>query len=472
MSHSILTNTAISAGGRTLNIVLGILVTAIVTRWLGPATFGYYVLLLALGSIVQLLADGGLYLTLTRTIAEQPSKKNEIISNIISLRAILLFCAFLLGGVAVAVMPGLAGMLPVYIILAIGLIAQSLSQLLMGIYQNEQNMWGATGGDLAGRLLQIFIIFILGSAAGLSGVSLAFMLGAAATFLLHNLFLPRQIKWRVKFNYSNWRELVAVSWPIGFLLLVNAVYFRIDTLILSFFNSATEVGWYGLAYRIIESMLFFPAMLGGLLLPRISEFLLVDKNKARQLIEEGLKLLALTGALAVILIIIAAPEIINLVAGPLYFAAAPWLKILSAALFIMFLGNLFGFALMALKKQLALLKLYLTLMIVNLLLNLIFIPFYGAAAAAWTTVATEAIATIGAFIMLNRALSLKFPVIYLLKVLCALAVTIIMVDRLFFTSHIIIQVVLAVAGYVGITSALGLMSAKSLYLLRLHHGKN
>ena len=57
--QSILANTAIATTGRAVNVVLGVVATAVISRLLGPANYGAYVLLFSFGVIIQLAADLG-----------------------------------------------------------------------------------------------------------------------------------------------------------------------------------------------------------------------------------------------------------------------------------------------------------------------------------------------------------------------------------------------------------------------------
>ena len=377
-----------------LNVALGVVVVALLTRLLGAASYGSYALLISLGTIVQLFADGGLYLTLTRQLAEAPKRQTALLSHTMSLRLALLVVAFTIGLALTLVIPSLHSLTAAFVLVALGLVAQSMSQLLMGVFQQAQSIWPATVGDLLGRGAQLAAIGALAATAvTLEGMALTFAVGAGVALFAHQLLLPTARRWRLTAHWPTWKELAAVSWPLGALLLLSAIYFRIDTVILSLYWDAARVGYYGLAYRIIESALFFPAMLGGLLLPRLSEALAKNQRaRAGRLVSEGL-----TVALGVALVGVAlaagfAQEIIQVVSGADFAPAAPLLMLLAPALLILFAGNIFGFTLVALKKQVALLKLYAGLVVLNLILNLLFIPQYGATAAALTTLITEGLA--------------------------------------------------------------------------------
>lgn len=410
MPQSIITNTTIASGGRAINIALGIITTALITRLLGPDQFGFYILLLSLGAIIQLSADFGLYLTLTRTIAEQPTEENKIFSQIISLRLTLLLIVFLIGALITFLIPALKHLTVAFIVMSIGLSLQSLSQLFMGLYQYYQTVWRATIGDVVGRLIQIAgIIAVSFYAATINTMIAVFTISTLAAYLIHWQLAPSK-KWRLVVDWPAWKSLINISWPLGAMLFINAIYFRSDTLILSIFQPSREVGWYGAAYRIIESALFFPAMFGGLLLPRVSEALANNRiHKAGQYIKEGLLLLLVATTYCFIIIQLFNRDIILLIAGASFAPAAPLLKILGLALVVMFFGNLFGFTLVAMKRQMLLLKLYLGLAGFNVLANLILIPVYGTEAAAWTTVITELIAATYAAYQVNKVIKLAIP---------------------------------------------------------------
>ena len=378
-----------------LTVALGVVIVGFMTRLLGAASYGAYTLLISFGTIVQLVADGGLYLTLTRQLAEEPRQQTALISNVLSLRLALLVVVFTVGLMLTLVIPSLSGLTSAFLLIALGLSAQSLSQLFMGVFQQAQLMWPATLGDIIGRLVQLGTIGLVALATvTLSGMALAFALGAIAALVVHQLLLPQWAqRWRLAAAWPAWRALLATSWPLGALLLLSVIYFRVDTIILSLYRDTSEVGYYGLAYRIIESALFFPAMLGGLLLPRLSEQLAAGtKQRAAQLLGEGVTLSLAVAAAGCIVALVFSEQLVALLSGSDFVPAAPLLRLLAPALLILFAGNIFGFALVALKQQLALLKLYAALVIVNIGLNLLFIPHYGAPAAAVTTLITEGLA--------------------------------------------------------------------------------
>lgn len=402
--HSIVSNTAIAASGRLITTTLGLVAIFLITRSLGLEKFGLYTVILAFGSILSVATDAGLYLTLTQKIATHPTEEQSYLNTAIWLRLFFFLIIFGVGWLLATLLPTLNIAPTLFVIAAIGFFMQLLSQLLLGFFQKYRTVWRATAGDIVGRVFQIIIVVLLIKQYQLSAAILAFTIGAAATFATHYFLAPVRRLMTGRLHWPIARTMLLATWPLGLMLLTNVIYFRIDTLILSFFHPSEVVGRYGLAYRIIESGLFFPAMFGGLLLPRLAE----AKHQASQWLAEGIHLLSLVAGLALLLLISFAHPLTRLF-GVEYSAAAPLLQILSVAFVAMLFGNLFGYTLVAFQQGRALLKLYIGLVILNGTLNIIFIPQYGAAAAAWTTVLTELASMAIAARLIQKHVPLTFP---------------------------------------------------------------
>lgn len=458
MPASIVSNTVIATAGRSINVVLGLLVVKLVTGFLGPSGYGAYALLLSFGTILQLVADGGLYLQLTRSIAQAPHRESELTSHILSLRIVLLCVVFVIGAGTLAALPTGTSLTRPFIIIALGLSFQSVSQLFMGIFQYHQVVWRATIGDLIGRLGQIISVIYFGlSGAAVSGMVAAFTVGSGLAWLTHQLALPVR-RPRLAASWPAWKELLHSSWPLGALLLLNAIYFRIDTVVLSFWRTPAEVGWYSLAYRVIESALFFPAMFGGLLLPRLTEAATGGhQSRLRQYLTQSLGLQLVVVGFIIITLLMRAEAIIYFIADASFSPAAPILQLLSVALGIMFFGNIFGFTMIALHKQNSLLKIYGVLAVANTIGNILTVPRWGMTAAAVTTIITEAIATICAGWIIWRDIPYRLPVRSMSGTLAAACIAGTIYILLPVQWPLLTQVALAAAGY-----SAGILAARSI----------
>lgn len=460
MPQSIATNTLVAIAGRAIQVALGFALIAALTRLLGESAFGQYSALLAYGSLLLIGADLGLYLTLTRLVGQNSANPAALLSDVTWIRLFGLIVAFALGSLLLPAVPILRDAIGVFWIAAAGFAAQSLSQLLMGVFQARSVVWRASIGDLAGRLVQLAVVISVPYVATslvhevpVALMILAFTAGTLTATFVHIGLLPLRWRLHVPPSRSRVREVLTESWPAAALLALNAIYFRIDILMLSFFRPEAEVGLYGLAYRIIESALFLPAMFGGLLLPHLSRTVTLPAG----LFQESLRVVTLVGSGVCIILALLAVPLIQFLSGGAFVGAAPLLTILTLALFVMFLGNLFGFTLAARRQQRTLMWLYASLVVFNVVANLLTIPRFGAIAAAAVTVATEAIAATVAGIMVYRLFPYTFSKTFLAKLLFTVFLTAAVILILPGSWHVLLRAGLAVSVFVELSLALKLL---------------
>lgn len=474
MEQSIFSNALIATLGRGLTLACGIIATALMARILGAAGLGTYSLILTIGTILQLTADFGLYLTLSRELGVSEGKPNDKIAHIVSLRLTLLIVAFALGCVGLLVFPSLRMAIGLFVVFAVGLMFQSASQLLMSVFQAYGCVWRATIGDVAGRVAQVSALttaLFVPTLATPIGVASAFTGGLILSFVIHLILVPEKQLLYVRASRKVWWHIMQLSWPIALMLILNVIYFRIDTVLLSYLRTSEEVGLYSLAYKVIENGLFFPAMIGGLLLPAITSAVNKGrKERVQRLVREGLTL-SLSGATILVAILVGfSDEIILLLGGPEFISSSVLLRILSLALGTMCIGNIFGFALIALGKQKSLAALYGALATFNILANLMLIPRFGAIGAAWVTVATEVGATVVAGIFVKRHISWTISASTVLLMVVGAIVSVWVPAMLLAHESIWLRLVVTGCTYVALMQYCGVWSRTSLSTLRTKEG--
>lgn len=470
MPQSIFSNAIIATLGRAITLSCGIAATALTARILGASGLGIYSLVITVGTILQLASDFGLYLTASRELGVSEGKPTEKLANIASLRLALLGIVFIAGSIGFFSAPSLRGFFHLFLVIAGGLIFQSASQLLMSVFQAYGYIWRATVGDVVGRVVQVAILGIVllfaNHSSAIMWVAAAFTGGLGISLLIHIVLVPNKRLLIVQYSWPMWKHIIHSSWPIALMLLLNALYFRIDTVLLSFWRSTEEVGFYSLAYKVIENGLFFPAMIGGLLLPAITSALARrDTASAQQLVSQGL-LLSLSGAGIVVAVLMAFPaDVMILLGGVEFTPASPLLRILALALGSMFIGNIFGFALIALEKQKALAGLYGILAALTVIANILLIPLFGALAAAWVTVVVEVLATMCAAFMVRKHIQWSIPHTKSIALICISCVAVVIPLLLLTNQPLGVRLLAALGIYIVFTHVSKVWSKNSLPIL-------
>ena len=236
---------------------------------------------------------------------------------------------------------------------------------------------------------------------GFFAILLALVSSCFVQFLFNWLFARKYIAISFAFNFPVWKKLIKIAIPIAASIVLTLIYFKFDTIFLSlgFINRSSanpmaDVGIYNIAYKVLEGLIFFPAMFVGLIMPLLSKYAFSSQEKFKKILQKTLDILIIFIVPLIIGLLILSLPIVVLIGGQEFAASAQALKILAFAVGLIFLGNLFGHSIIALDKQKTGAWIYFGGMIFNIVANLIFIPKYSYLGAAGTTVVTELLVTI------------------------------------------------------------------------------
>lgn len=188
--------------------------------------------------------------------------------------------------------------------------------------------------------------------------------------------------------------LIKDSWPLILNGIIVSIYMRIDQVMIKIYLSGESVGQYAAAARLSEAVYFIPAVISSSLFPAIVN---AKKNNETLYFERLQNLYDLMVWLAILYIIpisLTSDFLVNMLYGSDYYQAAKVLKIHAWTSIFVFLGVARGGWVLNENLQ-KYSSMYLALgMIMNLLLNFIFIPKYGINGAAIATLCSQATAVL------------------------------------------------------------------------------
>lgn len=205
----------------------------------------------------------------------------------------------------------------------------------------------------------------------------------------------------------NYIKLVVKSiWPISLTLVLNTIYFRLDAFVLSFAKTFYEVGIYNLSYQIFQFGLVLPTFIMNSLFPMLIRDYQKDKQSFLRTILRAGFIMFNIGLLATVATFIFSSLIIDIISGQSAFSGAiETLKILSLAFPAFFVSAVIMWSLVVLKEYKKILLVYSFGLILNLLLNLIFIPKFSYLGAAFVTGVCEYLILSLLIIILYKAIS-------------------------------------------------------------------
>ncbi|MGB9609088.1 MAG: oligosaccharide flippase family protein, partial [Minisyncoccia bacterium] len=277
------------------------------------------------------------------------------------------------------------------LILSLSLFFSTLVQILSAFYQKILKTEKIVFGELFGRLiLLILIILFVKFNLGFYWILATFIFGSGVNFLFLWLSAKHWIILKFKFDWSIWRRIFSQVWPIGLATILNAIYFKADTLILSFYYPAVEVGVYGACYRVFEVLITFPPLFLGLITPRISTAWAAQNiEQLKILLQKSFDFLTMIIWPMIFMTLVLGPRIMELIGGPEFIRSGEILRVIILATGVLFIAELFKQTAVSLNQQRFILWFYLMITILALVGYFVFIPQYSYWGAAWMTVAAE-----------------------------------------------------------------------------------
>jgi O-antigen/teichoic acid export membrane protein len=385
---------------KVLSTVLALVGIGFITRYLGTEGFGDYSTVLAFFAFFGSFADLGLYSITAREISRPDADEKKILGNAFTLRLFSSLVVFLIAPVIVFFLPYSHEVKLGILIAAASFVFSSTYAVLNGVFQKNLAMDKVATAEVIGKALQIAVIILaVKNNLGFTAIVLSILVCMIFNFSLVIFWVNKYIPLKLQFDFAYWKKILVQAAPVGFAAIITFIYFKFDTIILSILKSGAEVGIYNAAYKVIENLSFFPAMIIGLVFPMFSRHIFSDRKEFEHLANETMKVFFILVIPMVIGTLFLADGIIRLIGGDAFFQSANVLRILIFALAFIFFGNFFNNVLIAANQQKKMLAILVGCAIFNVSANFIFIPTYAYTAAATISAFTEFFVALAGFIL-------------------------------------------------------------------------
>jgi O-antigen/teichoic acid export membrane protein len=375
---------------KILSTILALVGIGFITRYLGKEGFGDYSTVLAFFAFFGSFADLGIYAITARDISRRDADEKKILGNAFALRLLSSLVVFLITPLFVFFLPYSRDVKAGIILVAASFVFSSTYMVLNGVFQKNLAMDKVASAEVIGKILQIIVIILaVKYDLGFITIILSILVAMIFNFTVVLLLVQKYIPLKLQFDFPYWKKFLKESAPLGFSAIVIFIYFKIDTILLSILKTNAEVGVYNAAYKVIENISFFPAMITGLMFPMFSRHIFSDKKHFSHLADQTIKVFFIIIIPITVGTLFLSEGIINLIGGAAFSEAANTLRILIFALAFIFFGGLFNNILIASNNQKKMLWMLIGCAIFNVGANLVFIPNFSYTASAVVSTLTE-----------------------------------------------------------------------------------
>jgi len=407
-NNSVLNNISFTFGSRIIILLLSLLIGIIIARTLGPYGKGLLAVIAMIGTVVLSLGNLGIGAFNTYVISNKSVEKKDIIGNSFWLGLIIGIICFL-----------------VILIFAFGspIIFRNIPRSYLLIYLLSlpfvfwSNFFGAIlTGEQKFRKLNIFtVITYIINLIGIILLLLVFKLDVFyiliwyvfvsiinTLFLMGFIFLTDGIHFN--FNLQLLKKALNYGFKICLVGIFSFLILRIDLYMVNFFKGATEAGFYSLVSSFGDIFFILPFSIATVIFPKIN---IEDKTRKESIAKYSRISLLLVFLMAIGALLFIRP-VIGLLFGEEFLASARPIILLLPGLIAWSVAGILGQYFFSIGYPLKLTIGWFLVAVLNIILNFIYIPQYGMAAAALSSTITYVLALGFHYYFFNKETGMGF----------------------------------------------------------------
>ena len=390
--------------GYVLTVGMSLISAPLLIRHLGIAQFGRYSTVMAIAAVVAGVTDAGLATILVREwTTRSGTDRTSAIRSLLGIRLELSVAGVALG-VGFALIAGYPEVMVIGTLIAgTGFMAQAVAHLLSGPLQAQLRLGLVALIDVVRQVVTVGLIVVLVLVgAGLLPFLAVPLPAGIAMMVIAAVLVRKEMSFRPTLRGTHWWPLLRDMLPFAAAVAAATVYFRLTIIVMSLIASAQQTGYFATSYRVIEVLIGVPSFTIAAAFPILSRSAIADRDRFAYATGRILELALMAGALFALGTVLAAPFVIDVIAGSKGAPASPVLQIQAIALASAFITQASSYALLSLRRHRELLLVNTAALVANVVLTLVLVPVAHARGAATAAVIAETLLAIGQLTALLR----------------------------------------------------------------------
>ena len=384
----ILGNSMWQISEKIITMVIGVIVTGIVARYLGTEGYGLVNFVVSIVTLYTAFSTLGMETFVVKDVLKKDKDKNKVLGTSFIIRII--------GGIALIII----SQITLYIINPKDVITQLLgvimgSCMIFKSFEVIEYYFQSQMKLKINSIIRIITLIIVSGCKvlvvmldlGTIGYMFTYLIDALIAGLLLFIYLKLNEKIKFEFDKEYAKELLKKCWYVAISGMMITIYMRIDQVMLgSMLPTKSQNGIYSAAVKIAEMWYFIPLALINSFKPVIMKAKHEDNEKEyKNYVQKLYDMVSIIGVVCGIGITIFSPLIVNIIYGEEYAQSAQILSISVWAGLFATLGSARSVWLVTENLQKYTIAYTLGGCILNVILNSVLIPNYGAYGAAFAT---------------------------------------------------------------------------------------
>jgi O-antigen/teichoic acid export membrane protein len=372
---------------RILSIGVGLIISVIVARILGPEGRGLYAVAVTIGAMGVQFGNLGLHASNTYYVARDRSLLPGLVGNTIVV-------SFAFGSLGIALTwitfffwPNLAPVHDALLILSLiyvpfGLAYLLLQNLLLGL----QEVSSYNKIELATKILGVSL---LGTIVFLTEVTVEkVFLAGLVTLIISFVWAFWQLKFYLVMapapSLALFRETIYYGLKAYLAAFFTFLVIRVDLLMVKYILGAEQTGYYSIAVNMADMVYMLPVITGTILFPKLAA--ITSQSEKWVLTRRVALFLALLILILASGVALLAEPVIELLFGKVFVPAVPAFRWLMPGIFVLSVNTIFMNFFASIGMPLITVYSPMIALVINIMLNMKLIPLYGIVGASFSSV--------------------------------------------------------------------------------------
>jgi len=438
-------------------------------RILTPDEFGILSFAQALVAYLVIITNMGLDKLGARKVARDPKDYRRIMSTVMLMKSLQALISFALLVVFLAVIK--KPLLTKSMALLYGIMAFAQILIPEWFYQGVEKMeYIALYRIICSVVSAVGLLAIIRSSEYLIYIPIIYTTATfIGIFVLLIIFIKKYGALKFIIDKDMARNFLKRSLILGASLFLTQLLYNFDVVLLSFYRTDREVGYYSAAYKIILFIIMPLSVFFQAMFPILSRFYKESKDKLRAAVSNVNKLIPAASLPILIFSIFSAGPLLDLLFGKRYSGSIPIFQLLIFTILIIYTNTIYAHGLIAADRE----HYYFWSLFIaassNVALNFIFIPKYGMVGAACTSIFAEFAGAIYSYWAFNKYV-VRAPLLqWFWKPALASGVLLVYFLNVPDTIHIIYRVIGGVIVYIFFLQIQGFLNKKEVEIIRNLH---
>ena len=386
----VLKNTGVIISGNIVSILLGLITNILIVRYLGARDLGLYSSIFVSLSFFSIITDMGIGSILIREVAKDRERADKLIGNAILIKLMLSVVAISIFLIAASLVKCPVDIKMMAYIGAISFLF-SFSSLFRIIFHVNLRMGYPIFADVINVIVKLAMALgLIYLKAGLVWFVVIEVLANIPGIIITYRASTRFLRPKIEIDLKIWKLILQESWPLAVGSVFAMLYLRIDVIMLLFMKGSSAVGYYSAAYKLTDALALLPAAFMTSVFPLMSHYFKHSPESLTKAYGMAFRLMISIILPVAVIVTMLAPRIIDLLYGRKFSSSIPALSILIWAQVFVYINAVMHFMIISVKKQKATMINLALIAFLNIALNYILIPAYGFVGTGTARVATEA----------------------------------------------------------------------------------